>query len=295
MALVHRTRAEDTFAIGWSQLGERHFSVQARLPSKHPFFSPADGDTYDPLLLVETMRQASIMVSHAGLAVPLGYHFMLSDLEFTCRPQYLGVDAEAADMDVEVFLPEIATNKSGQPSRLTCHWIMRRAGWVVATGVGQTRFTSPSVYRRLRAGREASGVSVPPVPRLAPYRVGRSRAQDVLLCEGGERNEWLLSVDTTLPTLFQHPNDHVPGMVLLEAARQAATATAGPGPYVPSSGSATFRQYAEFGAPFRLRTEIVRKGVCAGDRTGVRVVGHQSGEPVFDCVLAAPVYATLAG
>ncbi|MFI6341435.1 ScbA/BarX family gamma-butyrolactone biosynthesis protein [Streptomyces sp. NPDC050535] len=36
---------------------------------------------------------------------------------------------------------------------------------------------------------------------------------------------WLLRLNTSHPTLFDHPQDHVPGMLLLEAARQATHAT----------------------------------------------------------------------
>ncbi|MEU6055349.1 ScbA/BarX family gamma-butyrolactone biosynthesis protein [Streptomyces xanthochromogenes] len=287
MALLHRSRTEDAFAVGWNQRGEGYFTVQARLPSDHPFFTPTPQGTYDPLLLVEVMRQSSILVSHAGLGVPLDYHFMLSDLEFACRPEYLAIHAGPDDVEIDVLLPEISRYTSGKPSRLTCHWIMRRAGWTVATGVGRTRFTSPQVYQRLRMGRQTAVACAPSATPLPEHHVGRTRAEDVLLCPADEPNTWQLSVDTTHPTLFQRPNDHVPGMVLFEAARQAAAATLGPERCIPSSGAVSFRRYAEFGEPFQLRT-AVRGSAQRGERTEVRVLGLQSGRQVFDCTFVIP-------
>ncbi|WP_260845011.1 AfsA-related hotdog domain-containing protein [Streptomyces sp. SLBN-31] len=50
---------------------------------------------------------------------------------------------------------------------------------------------------------------------------------DVVLSPLGQPHRWQLRVDTRHPVLFDHIVDHVPGMLLIEAARQAATATLG--------------------------------------------------------------------
>ncbi|MFK4227984.1 ScbA/BarX family gamma-butyrolactone biosynthesis protein [Streptomyces sp. NPDC019890] len=284
--LTHRTREQDTFATAWTAIGERHFRVKVRLPHDHPFFAPVPGGIYDPLLIVETMRQSSIMVSHAALRVPLEHHFMLLELEFACRPEYLRVGPGPAEMELDVLIPKIQYS-AGLPSQFQCDWILRRDAAVAATGTGRTRLATPHMYRRLREGRTLPPTRILPGPVLAPRTVGRQRAQDVLLAPGDQPQQWPLALDTCHPTLFQRPNDHIPGMLLLEAARQAAGALHSPRPFVPSAGRITFRQYAEFGSPC-----LIKAGTLPGAKerrtTRVQVGGVQDERAVFSCVLEAP-------
>ncbi|WP_306430798.1 AfsA-related hotdog domain-containing protein, partial [Streptomyces sp. 2R] len=116
---------------------------------------------------------------------------------------------------------------------------------------------------------------------------GRGRAEDVVLSESSREGVWELRVDTRHPTLFQRPNDHVPGMLLLEAARQAACLAAGDGGFVPAEGRTHFHRYAEFGSPCSIGAEVLPCAVPGEAR--VRVTGHQDGEPVFDTVLSGPL------
>jgi hypothetical protein len=287
MALVHRTKIEDVFAVGWKRLGEAHFSVLARLPHNHGYFAPTADRTYDMLLLIETMRQASIMVSHSGLGVPLDHHFMLSKLEISCHPERLAMAREPVETEIDVALPEVKY-RSGQAIGFTCLWTMRRDGETMATGLGCTRFTSPRVYGRLREGRLTPATSSHTGTMLLAHRVGRHRESDVLLSPSREQGhgQWQLSLDTDHPTLFQHPVDHIPGMVLLEAARQAAVAFA-PAPFVPTTASISFQRYAEFGSPFILSAEDPRVKAGGRDAAEVHVVGSQNGGPVFTCSVGA--------
>ncbi|QMV06648.1 hypothetical protein GJU35_13800 [Streptomyces lincolnensis] len=87
-----------------------------------------------------------------------------------------------------------------------------------------------------------------------------------------------MRVDTSHPLLFDRPDDHVPGMVLLEAARQAAAAvTPGDGTPYPLSMENTFDRYVEFDTPCWIEATPVTDGV--------RVVGHQDGEQVFSSLV----------
>ncbi|KDN86878.1 hypothetical protein KCH_13240 [Kitasatospora cheerisanensis KCTC 2395] len=67
-----------------------------------------------------------------------------------------------------------------------------------------------------------------------------------------------LDVDTTHPVLYDHPCDHTPGMVLLEAFLQAATAAA-PSGAAARAGltrlAATFNAFGEPDAPVLLTAQ----------------------------------------
>ncbi|MFD9244767.1 AfsA-related hotdog domain-containing protein, partial [Streptomyces sp. NPDC059556] len=94
-----------------------------------------------------------------------------------------------------------------------------------------------------------------------------------------------LRVDTDHSTLFRRQNDHAPGMMLLEAARQAATMTTG-GVFLPTAVNVSFERYAELDSPCWIEAEVVP----TPDRstTAVRVTGRQEGMPVFVCTLTSP-------
>ena len=157
---------------------------------------------------------------------------------------------------------------------MTCRMLIRRGTEIVA--VGSTSFTcvSPEVYQRLRGGRALVG-DMRPIPLTAPtapQTVGRMSPMDVVLSPVNEPDCWQLRVDTRHPVLFDHPVDHVPGMLLMEAARQAWAATHGSP--MPLGFTGAFQRYIELDAPCTIRTATI------GDDS-LLVTGWQNGEPAF--------------
>jgi hypothetical protein len=72
---------------------------------------------------------------------------------------------------------------------------------------------------------------------------------------GETGSSFTLVVDTSHPHFFDHPQDHVPGTLMLEALRQSAVAVAAPvlgaAPQglVVTSCSTDFKRYVELGRP----------------------------------------------
>ncbi len=282
LELVHRVRPEDAFPTSWRRLDETRFSVSARWPDNHQFYCPVLR-WHDPLLVVETMRQASILVAHAGLGVPLGYHLLLSEMEYDCRSSELasapGQPTRAGtDVEVEVACSQLK-HRAGRLVQMRTAWEIRAGGRLLARGEGQARLTSPQVYRRLRAEHCTPVVSVPTAPPVPAELVGRTRVEDVLLSPTPRAGVWRLRADTRHATLFQRPNDHIPGMLLFEAARQAGQAVTAPEPFVPVTGNIVFYRYAEFGSPCWIQAQVVPGR--AGGRATVQVSGHQQGGKLF--------------
>ncbi|WP_405881714.1 AfsA-related hotdog domain-containing protein [Streptomyces sp. NBC_00169] len=89
---------------------------------------------------------------------------------------------------------------------------------------------------------------------------------------------WQLRTDTRHPVLFDHPVDHIPGMVLLEAARQATTAHLGH-PTLPLTLTTTFTNYAELDTPCHLQTHTTTP-TTPGHHT-THITCHQNNHPVF--------------
>ncbi|MFI5618081.1 ScbA/BarX family gamma-butyrolactone biosynthesis protein [Streptomyces sp. NPDC051567] len=275
--LVHRAAIAEVFLTGMCRPAENRFHVTAQLPRGHSFFTPIAGTHYDPMMICETIRQVGSYLAHRSFGVPLGHQFLLAGLDYATTPEHLVIGDAPADVDLDVVCTEIR-HRGTQLQHLTYQVTMRHENHVIATGEVGYSVASPAVYRRLRADRvnQRPTPSLPPGP-LQPAQVGRFSPFDVVLAaapQTGTTATWQLRYDTRHPVLFDHPGDHIPGMVLLEAARQAALALTPAPAVLPAEVSSTYRRYAEFGSPLWIRAE----------RTGpatVEVTGTQEGEQVF--------------
>jgi hypothetical protein len=283
--LAHRTTEADVFPVRWRRISETRFRFTAHWPAAHAFFGPVDDRHQDPMVVGETLRQASMVLAHAEFGAPADTHFVMWDLTVHTDPSALLLSDAAEPVDVDVVCSEIRRRGRGLHSMRTT-MEFHRAGRFVARGTGSTGCTSPLAYRRLRARQLAEvGTPVPLLPGISPALAGRSRAEDVVLAPADRPGVWRLRVDTGHPVLFPRPNDHVPGMVLFEAARQAATAASGRHPFLPRSMTADFSRYAELHSPCWIETEILDEDPQDSRETTVRVSGRQDGESVFSATL----------
>jgi hypothetical protein len=135
---------------------------------------------------------------------------------------------------------------------------------------------SSAVYRRVRGDHfAATPFQTAAVPGVAPASVGRDRAEDVLVAATPTDGTWALRFDPDHAVLFDHPVDHVPGMVLVEGARQAALLAIGDPYALPASAEFRFDAYVEFDSECLLVVEADKAGP---DRTRtVRVEVRQKG------------------
>lgn len=283
---VHRASVAEVLLTDWRRTGEDQFAVAAQWPRGHGFFSNVDGH-HDPLIAAESIRQVGALLAHTEYGVPLDHRFLMWDLSLAVRPPHLLVDSAPASLDIEVVCRDVKWRRDTLAG-LHYDTVVHRDGRIAATGSATFSCASPGTYSRLRAERlGACGSTLPLTAPTAPQNVGRVSPMDVVLSPAGEPGHWQLRVDTRHPVLFEHPVDHVPGMMLLEAARQATVATVGhSGPPLEITGE--FMRYAELDSPCLI--EARRLPGSAADEESVLVTGHQSGEPVFrsTVTMAAP-------
>ncbi|MFJ8083202.1 ScbA/BarX family gamma-butyrolactone biosynthesis protein [Streptomyces sp. NPDC096205] len=279
--LVHRAAVAEVILTDWWREGETRFAMQGQWPRGHSFFTPIAGH-HDPLIAVETIRQAGLLLAHAEFGVPLGHHFLVSDLEVTVDPRHMPVGDTPASLDMTVTCPDIRLRGSSLAG-LRIAVEIRRDGELAARGGGSLTTIVPAVYRRLRAARSDSRQRVLPLTApAAPQLVGRMSPTDVTLTPVGEPDRWQLRVDTRNPVLFDHPLDHVPGMLLMEAARQATAATLRHPTLLPLSISSEFLHYVELDKPCMIEARPDRS---RGDR--VTVNAYQDGAVVSRSTVVA--------
>ncbi|WP_030950144.1 ScbA/BarX family gamma-butyrolactone biosynthesis protein [Streptomyces sp. NRRL S-646] len=282
---VHRACHAEVFLTGCTKHSETQFTLLGQWPRAHTFFQSADGTRHDPLLTAETFRQAGLLLAHAELGVPLGHHFVMWELGFSTQADRLDIGPQPTDIHLTATCTDITrrgTRATGFRMELTIH----RHGQAIAAGGGRFTVIPPAVYHRLRTTRLTRDVSaLREIPRrpLPPATVGRARTADVVLSPADAPHRWLLTPDPTHPVLYDHTGDHHPGMVLLEAARQASSALLAPLTVVPTAISTAFHRYAELDHPC-----IVEAALAASQEhhhVTVEVTGRQDGKTVFTSLL----------
>ncbi|MEV4439172.1 ScbA/BarX family gamma-butyrolactone biosynthesis protein [Streptomyces sp. NPDC049577] len=282
--LVHRASVAEVFLTGSTALGDHRFRLDAQWPRAHTFFTTDGGRRHDPLLAAETIRQVGLYLAHTELNVPLGHQFLLQEMHFHVHEEQLVIGMTPSDLTIDARC--IVSDSRDRRFAFRMEMTIFRDGAPVATGGGQFVCIPAALYGRIR-GKHADFTERLAVPRPAPARpadVGRAGSLDVVISPTDRPDRWLLSPDLLHPILFEHPADHVPGMVLVEAARQAAYAVLRPRAAGTATVTATFSRYAELDTPCFIDVTVPEHEPLAP--LTAEVTGTQLGEPVFVCTLA---------
>ncbi|MER7394853.1 ScbA/BarX family gamma-butyrolactone biosynthesis protein [Streptomyces sp. NPDC000151] len=282
--LVRKHLADEVLITDWRPVSGTTHTVTARWPQQHSFYTP-HADRYSALLLVETVRQALALLSHAAYEVPLEYRLGWDYCSCTLSPAALDIRPGDGGAEVELTVTHAvaAARRKGGSVRLEAQITAVRDGELL--GAAHLRYTChpPAIYDRLRGrhadAREATSLALPPGTPVPPERVGRTREEDVVLCPTDQPRRWQLRVDTAHSVLFDHAHDHLPGMVLLEAVGQAAQHLAGPEPTTPVTLRTHFSRYTELDAPCWI--EATPLEWPQPDLARTEITGTQNGQTTF--------------
>ncbi|GAA1458019.1 hypothetical protein NE857_20455 [Nocardiopsis exhalans] len=254
--LVHRKAVAEVFVTDSRQLGGDVFEVAAQLPRGHVML---EDQTYDLPIVLEACRQAGVLVSHRHFDVPMDQAFIMQSLTMEIAdPLVLRQGDEPARLLISIDA-EVHRSRSGRIQGYGFTGELFLEGRHFGTASGALFFLRKKVYKEIRAkGRAALDLagSVQPLPvRCAPATVGRRDQRNVVVSDPVQRKEggWAATVfaDRSHPHLFDHPLDHLPGNLLIEAARQLAVVAVSregglaPASLTPRSVSAEFNQFCE--------------------------------------------------
>ncbi|MFJ3585119.1 ScbA/BarX family gamma-butyrolactone biosynthesis protein [Streptomyces sp. NPDC090127] len=286
MSYTHKTNPAEVLLVSWCRTGDDTFTVTARWPREHAFYLARHG-RLDPLFLAETVRQTLPMLSHAAYEVPFGHQLLWKDFGWDIDPDELWADGADAYVELHITGSDVKYRKA-RATALTLSVEATRAGRRLATA--RTRFTiqDRAVYERLRgpyadiAGANARAVPLP--PPSPTHATGRTRFQDVVLSCTDVPLRWQLRTDTSHPVLFDHPVDHAPGMLLLEAARQAAQAAAQPRQSLVAGMQNDFSRYAELDAPCWITATALPD--APDGRSRMLITAEQNDEEIFTSVVS---------
>lgn len=283
--LVHRVYDQDVFVTNVRVRSYNTFEVGVRWPATHSFHGPVTPDTHDPLMFLETVRQAGLLVAHVAFDIPRDYKFVIHENEFSVSPAGLRTNGgEPVDVRIIVTAHDIRRRGrgfAGMRYEFTC----LRDGVEVGSARYLWSCVSPAGYDKLRgAYRTAMPPSRAGYVLVEPSRVGRLDEIDVMLAETGDEGVWVAAIAPDHPSVYDHHFDHIPGIGAFELARQAAQLVLGRPAALPIRGEFSFQHYIEFDKPCLVLAE--GDGVRADGATAVRIRfeqdGHTSGQGVFE-------------
>ncbi|MXM68911.1 A-factor biosynthesis protein [Streptomyces sp. HUCO-GS316] len=252
--LVHRSAVSEVLLTGLRPKGRDKYHIGAQWARGHSYYGPVAGRWHDPMLLGESIRQAGLLLAHEALGIPLDYHFLTQSTSFELTERGARLAGTPADVVLGVTLRDIRC-RGAYVSSFALDVLAHRDGELMGSGHAASDCVGPAVYRRLRGARAEARPAYTLIRAVRPDLVGRLCEFDVVLGRPevedaeGLGGVHLLRVDATHPVLFDHPVDHVPGMLLLEAARQAALSALGLPRGLLVGCEASFRRYVEFDSP----------------------------------------------
>jgi 2-oxo-3-(phosphooxy)propyl 3-oxoalkanoate synthase len=232
-AYVHKRAIEEVLLTDAATTGGHDFLCAAQLPRSHRTYVPNGGRHHDLLLLLEVVRQATILTGHRHLDVPADRQFLLREVELAVEDLDACRHGDGPAHAVIGLITENVRRLDGVVASFDLRGCVTIDGRHAASGEGSCLCLADEDYRALRgAPRKATSMGLPSpgaAGRAHPAEVGRAEAREVMVSAierpAPDVAQAEAIVDPAHPTFFDHPLDHVPATLLLEAARQTARAT----------------------------------------------------------------------
>jgi 2-oxo-3-(phosphooxy)propyl 3-oxoalkanoate synthase len=255
-ALVHRVSVAEVLLTDVRRTGPDRFAAAACWPRSHPTFPRGADDRHSPLMLVETVRQLGIYLPLRHYGVDPAARFLIRDVSFALDPaREPRAEWGASEITCLVSVGEVRAGRDGVPRGMRMWLTFHVGGASFGRAEGSSRFVPPAGYAALRA--RAAGpdgaVDRPSPPDHGPLGVGSPGDVAIGLLDDAVVFH---PADARHPFLFDHGADHVPGMALLEAARQATAWHSGGRLARPYAGQLRALRFTEHAPPARVECAL---------------------------------------
>ena len=256
---VHRLAPSQVLLTDVCATGRDEYRAAAQWPRAHPTFDRAGNGRHDPLMVAETLRQLGIYLPLRFYGVAADSRLLIEELRFTLNPdtephaRYAGTEITCVvHVDRETpgagHDPAPHAHPHGGASGHDAHSTRGTHGHGVSQGAGRlrnlglritlsaegrefakadgvARILSSAAYRAVRSRAQGDAPSVPEDTRLTavdPDRVGATWPQDVLVAVDARGGVRIAPTDPYHPFFYDHPSDHITGMILIGAVQQTA-------------------------------------------------------------------------
>lgn len=214
---VHKRIDENVFIGEPTSAGSAVFAVVSSFPVHHELYSDSLAGLSASGYLIEVARQANLALCHRFLDVPLESTFLVTSIDWEFAQAEPFVVTTLEPYSVVTTVSEVLRRK-GAVCKVVTQSEFRTAGARFLSGGATFLISSraPSLPPDLGTSRAPAHR-----PVLSPSDAQVRSATNVLIGRAHGTRVPLL-VDPKHPYFFEHPNVHIPGMMLLEGGKQAA-------------------------------------------------------------------------
>lgn len=291
--LAHRAAVGEVFVCDSAPAGEDEYLLAVQLGRSHRMWSDRRYAYHDPLHTAEAGRQGLFVLLHRYFDVPQGLPMVLRQIGLDVTDLEPYRDDERAPLDA-VFRVRLTDRRYRDGALLGMAFrgelTVRDAPAMTMTGdimmLQRGDYDVLRAHARARKGVRGDAPPAPPKP-LDPALLGRYDERNVVIGEAVD-GRFPILVDQRHPSFFDHPLDHVPGPLILEAYRQAGLVTAYRAGALPSPAAAltrchvSFADYAEFEAPVECSAAVAG---TAGGRVALDLALYQFGGRIAEATL----------
>lgn len=226
--LVHKSSIHEVFITDTRTSDAGLFLAAAQLPRQHTLYSDRIRKTYDPLLIAEVGRQATIAMAHRYFNVPIGWPLLAYKVEIkVLERELLVIDKQPANILVSIQVQKMV-NKEVLMEAILMHTVSL-GGKMVAHMQVELKGMPKNMYTYMREINKNNKDLRDPfgnfdVKELEPSLLGRHDHRNVVINDSfdPERRIYPVKIDPNHPGLFDHEVDHISGAVLGEICRQAS-------------------------------------------------------------------------
>lgn len=229
--LVHRAAVSEVFLTDINNIEEDKFYTGAHLPRTHSYYNDVPSKThYENIVLLEVCRQSSIIIAHNYYNAPLNAKFIFNEAKFHIEDnKALLIKASPSSVltEIDVISKDLRNNKL---NGLTFEMRVYVDCKLAATKLMDITWLDLPVWNKIRnkALQFAESFSEIKFSRSANQLesrdvVGRDNTENIVLHSIENKNGKYVAgihINKAHPAIFDHPLDHVPGMLLIEAFRQ---------------------------------------------------------------------------
>lgn len=241
-ALVHKRDPSQVLVAGYRLAGAGGL-VDVSWDAVEAVYLQAHGECFSITLAAESFRQAAVLMTHQALEVGPDQRFVMRQLTAEVEPHALVVRGQTPLLTVGVEL--VSDEQGNRGRRIKWDMTLWRDGREVGRSHGDLTAMGEETYQALRSTVVAPRAVCGGADVLATD-LGKHRQADVLIDAPHGPGRSLLRVPLDHATYFDHPLDHIPGMLVIEAACQSAVHAAGNPSAVVAAVDARFSRFAEF-------------------------------------------------
>ena len=299
--LTHKRLIENVYVTSMYRATNETFVCGAYLPRANTFLNDMQFHNDDVMLkVVEIGRQIGTAVCHEFMGVGERNAFILNDVYLETLPGWHETDWCSQDSLVsELTLTRCDYGKEGQLQSIRADAVNHVGGRAVCRGYSDWSIQPKDRYRRMRDIARSRFLRQTESGTQGGLRRDSIRISSRSSLKGSVLHEdlWIsgnarvfvatLRVDQGNLFFFDHPNDHVPGMLMFEGMRQLALDVAGRltrvGNETPriTQAAVSFSSFAELDQGVEIAAHLLESDI-AGEAFRMRLEARQQGKVVTE-------------